>query len=441
MPAILGLINAHISRDVLYTQANQAWKAVSGLATLLLIPVFLTQEEQGYWFTMMSLAMLVMLADLGFFTITLQFAAHEFAYLRFEGGTVTGDELRKKRLASLFVFCTKWALAVVCMAFPIILVIGFLFLSQKPSGLSWTWPWVLYVAGAGLTFFASAIIYFIEGCDSVGPMQKVRLWMAVVTVAVLWCGLTLGWGLYALSFSVLSGALFGLAVVAFSYGRLFLEFFAISKEFKYSWRPQFLGLLWRYALSWSSGYFIFQAYTPIMFHFHGPVEAGKVGLSIVLWMGVFSVANAWVYAVTPRLNMHVSQRRWQDLDALFKKNLTRSSLTFILGAVVVLVAMRLFQGRLSVIDRLVGFVPMAFLATAWFFQIVVNGMGVYLRSHKQEPLVLPSVVSAIYIAATTILCAKYLDARWFFAGWLSSSIWGIPWVLAIFSRRKRAWQT
>lgn len=92
-----------ISRDVLYTQANQIWKAASGLVTLLLIPVFLTQQEQGYWFTMMSLASLSILADLGFFQVTLQFAAHEFAYLKFDNNDIVEAKTIVRGLrASLF---------------------------------------------------------------------------------------------------------------------------------------------------------------------------------------------------------------------------------------------------------------------------------------------------------------------------------------------------
>ena len=77
---------------------------------LVLIPLFLTKEAQGYWFTIMSLAALVMLADLGFSSIITQFAAHEFAFLRLDDHEITGSEQHLNRLATFFVFSTKWAL-------------------------------------------------------------------------------------------------------------------------------------------------------------------------------------------------------------------------------------------------------------------------------------------------------------------------------------------
>jgi hypothetical protein len=247
--------------------------------------------------------------------------------------------------------------------------------------------------------------------------------------------------LYALSISVLGSALFATYVIIRNYGRLFLNLFSVSRAFTYAWKEQFVGLLWKYALSWSAGYFIFQVYTPLMFQFHGPVEAGKVGLSITLWIGVFSVANSWLYAVTPRLNMYVSQKEWKNLDAVFARNLTLAAVSFLVGSVTVLMCMYLFRGRLALVDRLVDPTSMLFLAAAWFLQIIVNGLAVYLRAHKQEPLVVPSVATALYTVVTTLLCAKYLDTRYFFLGYLSSYIWGVPWILYIFSTKKRAWQS
>jgi hypothetical protein len=416
------------------------WKGISGLITLFLISLFLTQEEQGYWFTMASIAALMMFADLGFFTITLQFSAHEFAYLKFEKNSVVGDEEHRRRLASLFVFCLRWVILMVSVAFPVILVLGLIFISRKSTDVHWVAPWIVYTAGTTLTFLTSALLYFIEGCDSVAAIQKIRLFTAVLAAVLLWGVLGLGWGLHALSISVLGSALFASCVILRGYGRLFLDLIGVSRAHRYAWKEQFFGLLWKYALSWSSGYFIFQIYTPLMFQFHGPVEAGKVGLSITLWMGVFSVASAWIYAVTPQLNMYVSQSDWRNLDALFTKHLMLSVVTFLTCGAAVLACTHILKGRLALIDRLVSMTSMSLLAAAWFFQLIVSSLAVYLRAHKQEPLVFPSIVSAIYVAATTAVCAEYLDARYFFLGWLSSCIWGVPWVFYIFLTKRRSWQ-
>ena len=72
---------------------NSLWRIVAGPVMLLFIPLFLTALEQGYWYTFTGIAALSIFADLGFTTIVLQFAAHEFAYLRFsDSRELLGDK-------------------------------------------------------------------------------------------------------------------------------------------------------------------------------------------------------------------------------------------------------------------------------------------------------------------------------------------------------------
>ena len=434
------MILKKIDSGVLFTSLNQFWKLLSGLVTMILIPLYLTKEAQGYWFTIMSLATLVMLADLGFSSIITQFAAHEFAYLRFDDSEITGSEQHLNRLATFFIFSTKWAFGILLVAFPIILLVGFLLLTRKDGAVKWVLPWIIYLTGAGLTFFNNSLLCFFEGCNLVGPIQKVRVIISMATFLLMWLGLVAHLGLHALSISLLLSAVFGSLILLRGFGHHMRTFYAISKKVVYSWKEKFLGLQWRYAISWASGYFIFQMYTPVMFHFYGPVEAGKVGLSIALWTAVFSISNSWIYAIIPKLNIYVSQKRWNDLDALFYKRLFFASMTFLIGALTVYLFVSFFQGRVELLNRLTDNTSLAFLGIAWFLQIIVNSLAVYLRSHKKEPMVIPSLVSAVYIVISTILCARYLPAQYFFLGYLSSYVWGLPWVVFIFVRSKKEWQ-
>src|SRR4030043_517673 len=107
-------IKKNINKDHIFTALNQFSKSGYGLLTLILVPLFFTQEEQGYWFALMSLSALVLLADSGFSNIILQFVAHEFAFLRFDDKRqVVGNDIHLKRLSTFYIFCVKWASSVV----------------------------------------------------------------------------------------------------------------------------------------------------------------------------------------------------------------------------------------------------------------------------------------------------------------------------------------
>ncbi len=434
-------IKEKIDPAVFFTGLNQLWKLASGLVSMILIPLFLTKEAQGYWFTIVSLAALVMLADLGFSSIITQFAAHEFAFLRIDDREITGSEQHLNRLASFFVFSAKWAAGILLIAFPVISVIGFLILSQKEGTVQWLMPWAVYLSGAGLTFFNNSLLCFFEGCNLVGPIQRIRIAISIVTFVLMWLGLVFRLSLHALSLSLLLSAFIGTCIIWKGFGHFIRSFFDISKHFAYSWKEKFVTLQWRYAISWASGYFIFQMYTPVMFHYYGPVEAGRVGLSIVLWTAVFSISNSWIYAIIPKLNMLISHKNWNQLDDLFYKRLLLACMTYVTGALSVFVLVAFFRGKWEIINRLADNTTLLFLGIGWFLQIVVNSLAVYLRSHKREPLAVPSFVSAVYIVITTILCAYYLPPHYFFLGYISSYIWGMPWILFIFFKNKKVWQS
>ncbi len=427
----------YISNDLISTLINQLWRLVSGPLTLVLIPVYLTAEEQGYWYTFSSLAALAILADLGFSTIILQFAAHEFAYLKFDSNKIIGEELHLKKIAALFMFCLKWSGSIVVVAFPIILIIGFYMLSSKLTNVQWYTPWIIYVISSAIVFFNAIILSFFEGCNLVSKVQNIRFKVAVCASCIMLLCLILKFNLYSLSLSLLVSALFGTYMIYRNFSVIIKDFILIAKNYSYSWKKEFLSLIWRYAISWASGYFIFQIYTPLTFQFHGAIEAGKVGISMALWTAVFSLSNVWIYAITPRLNMYVSKQDWRQLDKVFFKNLAKSSVTFLLGIIIVFALMIIFQGQLPILERFVSVTSMGFLATCWFLQNIINTLAVYLRAHKEEPLVLSSVVLAIYIAITTLLCVRYLSAEYLFLGYLSSYLFGTPWIIYIFYQRRK----
>src|SRR3972149_6896677 len=316
----------------------------------------------------------------------------------------------------------------------------FFFLPQKDGAVKWFLPWVVYLLGAGLTFFNNSLLCFFEGCNLIGTIQRIRMVISITTFLFMWLGLVSRLGLHALSVSLFLSSLIGLYISFTRFSRHINKFQNISREFAYSWKEKFWGRQWRYAVSWASGYFIFQMYTPIMFQFHGAVEAGRIGLSIVLWMAVFSISNSWIYAIIPTLNIHISQKRWKELDVLFYRHLSFASITFLMGGITIFAFVYNFRGRLEIVNRLSDDLSLLFLGIAWFLQIIVNSLAVYLRSHKKEPLTIPSLVSAIYIVVSTLFCAKYLPAEYFFLGYLSSYCWGWPWILYIYFKNKKEWQ-
>ena len=428
-----------MNNDLISSFINSVWKIIAGPILLIAIPLFMTSIEQGYWYTFTSIAALAIFADLGFTTIILQFVAHEFAHLRFsENNVIYGDDYHLWRLSSFFRFVLSWLCKVEMIIFPIILVVGYFFLSTKGDNVDWQLPWIIYALSSAAVFFNSALLSFFEGCNSVGLLQKIRFKISLVSTLITLCFLYFGWNIYSLAFSLMGNFFVGqFFIIKFFYKPIKQMLFITSSE-RYNWWPEFSALIWRYAISWSSGYLIFQMFTPLAFFFHGAEFAGKVGISIAMWTAGFTVSNTWMTAINPRLNMLIAMRNWQELDRIFNQGLIRSMVTMIVGGCGYFIVYFMLAEHVRFFERVLSPFVMAILFISWIMQLYINTLAIYLRAHKKEPLMFLSFISGIYIAITTFFCAIYFPSDYLFLGFLSSYAFCLPITYKIWKKQKYA---
>jgi O-antigen/teichoic acid export membrane protein len=431
--------------DLYFTLLNQLWRLISGLLIMLLIPLFLYPEQQGYWYLFGSLAALSIFADLGFSNIILQFSAHEFACLHFiDTGLLSGEKINLQKLGSFFRFVIKWILTICAVVFPIIYVIGILFFTRDNVLSIYLLPWTLYAFGTLINFLNNSILSFIEGLNKIAVIQKIRFVVAIINTTVVVMLLVLGGNIYALAFGMLlSGSSMFISIFG-TFKRILLQLLDVSKGFVHSWGKEVVRLFIRYAISWSSGYFIFQIYTPLMHYFHGPIYGGKVGITLALMTGVLTTSNIWMYTITPEMNILISQKLWDNLDSLFRKRLLLSAWTYLVITVGLFLFLALF-GNFWIIPKITArFLPITsliILFVCYFLNLVVNSWALYLRGHKREPYMIPSVVTAILTATTTYLVGIFMSPAWFFFGFLTGCVWATVSGYIIYRKCKRKWHT
>lgn len=424
--------------DFKYVTLNQLWRFISGPVFLVLIPLYLTPEVQGYWYTIASLSALAVFADMGFSTILLQFAAHEFGSLNFNKRRIAeGDEKNLERLATLFHFAMRWTIKIAIIVFPIILVVGYIILNQNETDVEWLLPWVLYGLASTIAFIASMLLSFIEGCNSVGEAHRIRLFIAVVAGLVTMYFLVSGKDLFALAYSAVISGMLTLALAIYRYKAFIYQLYQTSKKSNYNWSVEIFPLMWRYSISWVSGYFMLQIFTPIAFFYYGPVEAGAVGFSLGVIMAIFGISNIWMILITPKINMHIFDKDRLMINKMFYKHLLLSIATYSFGVLFLFFVISFTGNLFQFLDRLVDPFSLLVLSIAWMLQLIVNSLAIYIRAHKKEPLLVVAVISAIYISVTTLLIATTLPVHYYFFGFLTSYIFAFPWVYIIFKKYTR----
>ncbi|RKZ77575.1 MAG: hypothetical protein DRR19_27735 [Candidatus Parabeggiatoa sp. nov. 1] len=441
------LVFTGLDRAVMFSVLARIWGPAAGIVTMLLIATIFSQQLQGYYYTFNSVLALQVFAEMGLSVVIVQFASHEWAKLSLDNnGTIVGDADALSRLISLARFAIRWYLIAGIATSILLGIAGYLLFneSEKSSSIEWLMPWLALCLVTGLTLTVMPILSLLEGCHQISQVYYFRLIQAVVTAISVWVAVSTGAELWTAAIGSLMG-LTSLLILVYWYYRDFLTKLIFSHPMsnaQIEWRSEVLPMQWRIAVSWMSGYFVFSLFTPVLFHYHGAVVAGQMGMTWSLIAGLSSIPSAWLNPKMPQFGLLIARSQYDKLDNLF----WRITITVIglvsVGALVI-------WSLVYVINDLGHEFAMRILppqTTAFFLLatvIVVSSfpMAAYLRAHKKEPLLLPSLLSAILIALSTLILGKFYAAEGMAIGYLTVNAIIIPIVILIWYRCKTEWHS
>jgi len=434
-----------VDRAVAYTVLARGFQIVGSTGTVLLILHFLSPLEQGYYYTLLSLVNLQTIFELGFSFVILQLAAHERVQLTIhDDGQVSGGLVAHARLASILQNATRWYMWTAALMGAILLPMGFLFFSQRPtaSEVAWQVPWVLAVLACSAGFTLNPLIAFLEGCGQVRQVACMRLGQAIAALVMAWTAMVIHRGLYAPAMVLLGYTGVGLVFLWRRRAFLWPLFTHPVKEHTIAWRAEVWSFQWKIAITWLSSYFTVQVFTPILFAFSGPVEAGRMGMSVSVAGYLWNVVLPWMSTKAAPFGRMVASGEFDKLDELFFRTLRQSLFVLLVLATTVMAAV---TGLHYVLPRLTsrlvspGLFLLLLFATVGTF--VTQSLSTYLRAHKSEPLLWQSIV----VALITVVGALLFVPLWGTAGatviyFVSTGIIGMLWAAKVFheSRRNRA---
>lgn len=422
-----------IDKDLISSIINQLWRLVSGPVTMIFITLYLTEIEQGYWYTFLSLSALSIFADLGFSSIMLQFSAHEVGNLTIKDGILYSADPKYffhiQKLGKLLRFIVKWVSTLFFLTFPLIFCVGYFVFSKKDENISWLVPWIIFILGSGIGFINQGVLSFLEGCNQVAQIQFIRFIASIIQTLIIFIFLYLRLNLYAIAIASLISSLSINILIQVFYKKLVNQLWTVSKNYNFSWKKEFLSLFWRYSLSWASGYFIFQIFTPLAFNYYGSEFAGKIGFSLALINAGFAISTVWLTSILPKLGMYIATKNWVSLDSLFEKRFLLGLLTYLLGFGTFFIIFLFFQEKSFFFKRFLPPIPFLCLLLAWLIQYIVSSLAFYMRAHKEEPLVWLSLISGLSVSLSTVLIVFFLNSNFIFTGFLLTQIIFFPFVI------------
>lgn len=439
-----------IDGAVAFTLFSRIFQAIGGLVTLILITKYLTKLEQGYYYTFGSILAIQIFFELGLSGIITQFVAHENANLVWINSTsFKGSEVSISRLASLLQFTIKWFVAISIILLLGLLIAGYYFFEvfgKNDSNINWQIPWFILSVNTSLSLLVSPILAFFEGLGAVKEVSKIRLIQQALQLLLVILFFHLGLKLY-------SGPI--AAIIAFVIVPLWIFFGSKIKLLLFIWskignhqvnyRLEIFPFQWKIALSWVSGYFIFQLFNPVLFATEGAIAAGQMGMTLAVLNAIFALTFSWVSTKVPVFSSLIAQKKFIQLDIIFNKTLLQSSILNSIGLTVfmcIIFFLHYFElkiGNRNLADRFLPILPLFFMIIPIFLNHFIGSWATYMRCHKEEPMLIISLVMGLLCSISTLVLGNLFGVIGITSGYLILTIISFIWTFYIFETKKMEW--
>lgn len=433
-----------LTRAVVNSVLVRVWSVVAGPVSLVFVARYLSTEEQGFYYTIWSVLGLQIVFELGFSFVITQFASHERANLQRVDGRMTGDVRSRQRLASLLRLSVKWYCSAGLFMIAVLLPAGFFFFSRyaRGSSVDWVLPWILVAVLTSCNLMLVPLSALLEGAGQIEDVSLMRLLQLIATNILVWISLASGARLYSAVVLCASMAAFAVVWLSVRHRALFLDLWRVpSDAHPIHWRSEVWPFQWRMAVSWVSGYIIFQLFNPIIFAAKGPVDAARMGMSLMVVISISSFAVAWINARAVDYGSLIASRRFVELDAIFRASLWQSlgAMTLLsFGFFGVVISLRAIHHPFA--DRLLHPLPLALLLISTILNHILVAEAAYLRAFKREPYMwLTLIMAVLSIAGSLLAVQRFGAAGMAFVYLCVIALVGVGGGTAIFLRARHVW--
>ena len=439
-----------IDGAIAFTILSRVIQAGGGMITLLFVAKCLTKVEQGYYYTFGSILAIQVFFELGLSGIITQFVAHENASLIWQNKiSFTGSQESTSRLASLLQFTVKWFAVISFLLFFGLLIAGYLFFDKFGKDnvdVNWQVPWVILSITTSFSLMVSPILAYFEGLGRVKEVAKIRLVQQVVQLSLVLLLFSLGFKLFTAPIAAITA--FAIVPIWIFFGnkrKLLVFIWNKIGEWQVNYRLEIFPYQWKIALSWVSGYFIFQLFNPVLFATEGAVVAGQMGMTMTVLNSIMALAFSWMTTKVPTFSGLIAKKDYTQLDTLFNRTLIQSAvlnafaLVVLFGAVFALRYLNIKIGGINFGDRFLSYWPMLFMMIPIFLNHFVASWATYMRCHKKEPLLMQSVTIGILCSISTLTLGNSFGVMGITSGYLALTIIGFIWTYFTFINKKKEW--
>ena len=438
-----------IDKSIAYSSGARIIQTFTGIILLFFIARYLTKAEQGFYYTFGSIVAIQVFFELGLTNIITQYVAHEASHLKWKDTTtLEGEEKNHSRLAHLLRFSVRWYAIISGIFFIVLLGVGIWFFGYYSTPLedetvSWFIPWCLVSIGASIHLFISPLMATIQGLNRVKDVMKMRFYQQLIIPFTTLIGLMIGWHLYVVGIASILSAIYVFVYASCTDLKLIIvKLWRKEITEKIIYKKEIFPYQWKIALSWLSGYFIFQLFNPVLFATHGAVVAGQMGMTIQVLNAINAFSMSWISTKIPVFSGLIAQEEYKKLDKIFNTTVKQmSAVCVMLLGIMILGVSTLRWLDIPLGYRFLPYWPMIFMSLALFLNQYVGAWATYLRCHKKEPYLWLSVVTGLACTGSTIVLGKFYGAFGMSAGYCFIVILSVFLAYSIYTKCKISWHS
>ena len=432
-----------IDGAIFYTSLGRILQGLGGIITLILISKFMSKEEQGFYYTFSSVLAIQIFFELGLSGILTQFVAHEMAHIKLENNIFKGEQKYISRLASIIHFSAKWYFIFALLLIIALILGGGIFFYKNTQGvehIQWQVPWLMVSIFGGLNLLISPIMAILQGMHKVKEIAKLSFIQQIIVMIVSWISLILGAKLYLVAINLMMNFFILLILYGLSgYLKLLYNLLKYKVIEKINYWKEIFPYQWKIALSWASGYFIFQALNPIVFSFYGAVVAGKLGMTITILNGILALVISWTSTKIPLWSSYIAKREYDELDKSVIYTIKKSTLVAFLGisgAIILIGGLQYFNLNLG--NRFLP-IELAFILLMTIpINNVINIWSASLRSFKKEPFLFVALMVGLFSITEVYITAKFFSLTILIVGYfLVFALVSLPLNLYVYNKKKK----
>ncbi|MFT4172262.1 MAG: hypothetical protein QM639_06860 [Rhodocyclaceae bacterium] len=429
--SVLGM-DFHVATTLLM----RGWTILAGGVMVLAIPATLSPQQQGYYFTFSSLLGLQVFFELGLNQVITQITSKEMAL--HERGRGQDGNRHLLRVRSTLAMLRRWYRIAAVLFFVITGLAGAALFRNEGSlpATEWLGPWVGLAIFTAINLYFSPLLAVTEGCGQVGQVARLRLGQSIIGFLMTWACLFSGAGLWAIPINTLVASVWTSRWLRSKDHvlRMFGDVAQSSQEHAIDWRKEVLPFQWRIAVSWMSGYLMYQLFTPLTFIHLGATAAGRLGLTIAIFTAIQSLGVSWFNARIPLITGLISRGDRVELDRLFKATFVRATTLTLVGCACVVLGVSLsLHFGLPQASRLIDMPTLLAIAVGTVGNTAIYGAATYMRAHGKEPMLPVSVTAAVLTLTAAYFASKLGTFPTMLSQTVITMVVVLPWTARLFT--------